>query len=89
VGPTIVFRLDCATEVRKRSNETWLKIDYGQLQIRIKSMWLSRVYFVFLNCSARKFWHEATGCVTAVYRSADSGTLGSTRRMCHPSASRR
>ena len=27
--------------------------------------------------------------VTAVYWSADSGTLGSTRRMCHPSASRR
>jgi hypothetical protein len=83
------FQLDCATEVRKRSNETWLKIDYGQLHIRIKNMWLSRAYFVFLNFSARKFWHEATGCVTAVYWSADFGTLGSTRRMCHPSASRR
>jgi hypothetical protein len=29
------------------------------------------------------------GGVTAVYWRADSGTLGSTRRMCHPSASRR
>jgi len=26
---TIVFGLGCATEVRKRSNETWLTIDYG------------------------------------------------------------
>ena len=32
-----------------RSNETWLKIDYGQLHIRIKSMWLRRVYFVLLK----------------------------------------
>ena len=48
-GTTIVFRLDCATEVRKRSNETWLKIHYGQLRIRIKNMWLRRVYFVLLK----------------------------------------
>jgi predicted ATPase len=32
---------------------------------------------------------EWVGAVTAVYWAADSGTLGSTRRMCHPSASRR
>jgi hypothetical protein len=25
---------------------TWLKIDYGQLHVRIESMWLRRVYFV-------------------------------------------
>ena len=31
----------------------------------------------------------SSGAVTTVYWSADSGTLGSTRRMCHPSASRR
>ena len=43
------FELGCATEVRERSNETWLKIDYGQLHIRIKSMWLRRVYFVLLK----------------------------------------
>jgi hypothetical protein len=52
------FRLGCATEVRERSNETWLKIDYGQLHIRIKSMWLRRVYFVLLK-SARKLWHRS------------------------------
>src|SRR5258708_33187698 len=46
---TIVFGLDCAAEVRKRSNATWLKIDYGQLHIRIRSMWLRRVYFVPLK----------------------------------------
>ena len=46
---TIVFGLDCAAEVRKRSNATWLKIDYGQLHIRIKNMWLRRVYFVLLK----------------------------------------
>jgi hypothetical protein len=40
------FGLGCVTEVRKRSNETWLKIDYGQLHIGIESMWLRRVYFV-------------------------------------------
>jgi hypothetical protein len=32
--------------VRKRSHKTWLKIDYGQLHVRIESMWLRRVYFV-------------------------------------------
>ena len=48
-GATIVFELGCAIEVRERSNETWLKIDYGQLHIRIKSMWLRRVYFVLLK----------------------------------------
>ena len=41
---TIVFRLGGTTEVRKRSNKTWLKIDYGQLHIGIKNMWLTRVY---------------------------------------------
>src|SRR5437899_12396705 len=48
-GATNVFELGCETEVRERSNETWLKIDYGQLHIRIKSMWLRRVYFVLLK----------------------------------------
>jgi hypothetical protein len=54
------FRLGCATEVRERSNETWLKIDYGQLHIRIKSMWLRRVYFV---PSREIFGTEAAGYV--------------------------
>ena len=48
-GATIVFELGCATEVRERSNETWLKIDYGQLHIRIKNVWLTQVYFVILR----------------------------------------
>jgi hypothetical protein len=52
---TIVFRLGGTTEVRKRSNKTWLKIDYGQLHIRIKNMWLTGVYFVL----PRKFWHRS------------------------------
>jgi hypothetical protein len=48
------FRARLCTEVRERSNETWLKIDYGQLHIRIKSMWLRRVYFVLLKCLRAK-----------------------------------
>src|SRR5438045_2330346 len=58
------FRLDCATEMRKRSNETWLKIDCWQHHIRIKSMWLRRVYFVLLKfLRARILVTGATGCV--------------------------
>jgi hypothetical protein len=49
------FRPDCAPEVRKRSNETWVKIDYGQLHIKIKSMWLRRVYFVLLKFLRARF----------------------------------
>jgi hypothetical protein len=35
--------------VRKRSNKTWLKIDYGQLRIRIKNVRLTQVHFVILR----------------------------------------
>jgi hypothetical protein len=49
------FRPDSAPEVRKRSNETWFKIDYGQLHIKIKSMWLRRVYFVLLKFLRARF----------------------------------
>jgi len=56
---TIVFRVGCAIEVPKRSSETWLKLDYGQLHIRIKNMWLTRVYFVLLRFIRAKFWHRS------------------------------
>ena len=49
------FRPDSAPEVRKRSNETWFKIDYGQLHIKIKSMWLRRVYFVLWKFLRARF----------------------------------
>jgi len=63
-GATIRFELGCATEVRERSNEDVAQNRLWQLHIRIKSMWLRRVYFVLLKfLRAKNCGTEATGCV--------------------------
>ena len=64
---TIVFELGCATEVRERSNETWLKIDYGQLHIRIKEHVAKTSLFCAFESSPREnCGTEATGCVATL-----------------------
>lgn len=75
------FRPDCAPEVRKRSNETWVKIDYGQLHIKIKSMWLRRVYFVLLKFLREIFGTEATGCVPQKRRPGLLESVGDQRTL--------
>ena len=45
------------TEVRKRSNETWLKIDYRQLHIRIEK----HVAMTSLFCAFETFQRENFG----------------------------
>src|SRR6266851_1674340 len=58
------FGLGCVTEVRKRSNETWLKIDYGQLHIRIEGHVAKTSLFCAFEISPREnFGTEATDCV--------------------------
>jgi hypothetical protein len=50
------------TEVRKRSNETWLKIDYGQLHISIHVA-KTGLFCAFENSPRENCGAEATGCV--------------------------